>query len=450
MATIALYADKLNQMPGLVRDMKKAVTDYRSELSSLRKKTLQINRSICNLDDVAASIQASTQTQDEKADALDALDRKNEQFIADAVRIDNEVAELVRQRKDDFYGKYSYLKPECEKNGWEKFCDKCKKVKEWCKEHWKLLVTIVIVAAAVAVIVFFPAAAPIIVCMAKGAIFGALLGGAVGGTLSLLMGNSFLDGLESGAFGGAVGGILAGGMAFAFTGGMAGVSLTFGQTLLIGAGSSAGSSLISDLGDRFIKGADISLGQMAINMIFSAFIGAAFSGVFYGISKGWNALKLRLNSNQGGNKGVVKFTTPKGKPTAENIAQTKAYVKGCNKALKDGAISPTGRVSTKGALRLDASRAARMERSAASAVNKPYLGEAGHVPDTTWTGTGQPHSWLDLSKSVNRSLGRQALKYPIGYQPTKFVFESPLFNVFKFPSTWSSPFGPMFMELIKE
>lgn len=212
MATIALYADKLNQMPGLVRDAKKAVTDFKSELFSLKRKTLQINKNICNVDDVVSSIQTSTQTQDEKAHALDALDRKNEQFIADAVGIDNDVAELVRQRKDDFYRKYSYLKPACEKNGWEKFCEGCKKVTEWCKEYWKLLVTIAIVIAAVAVIVFFPAAAPILLLAAKGAIVGAAVGGLFGGMASLAAGESFWKGFEDGAFSGAISGAIFGGL----------------------------------------------------------------------------------------------------------------------------------------------------------------------------------------------------------------------------------------------
>ena len=41
------------------------------------------------------------------------------------------------------------MKPECEKSRWEKFKDGCKKVGEWCKEHWKAAITIVIVIAAV-------------------------------------------------------------------------------------------------------------------------------------------------------------------------------------------------------------------------------------------------------------------------------------------------------------
>ena len=57
------------------------------------------------------------------------------------------------QNKDDFYDKYDYLKPDCEKSGWEKFCDACKAVGEWCKEHWKLIVTVVLVIIAIVVVV---------------------------------------------------------------------------------------------------------------------------------------------------------------------------------------------------------------------------------------------------------------------------------------------------------
>ena len=46
------------------------------------------------------------------------------------------------------------MKPECEKSRWEKFKDGCKKVGEWCKEHWKeILITVTIVIGAVLVIV---------------------------------------------------------------------------------------------------------------------------------------------------------------------------------------------------------------------------------------------------------------------------------------------------------
>jgi hypothetical protein len=51
-----------------------------------------------------------------------------------------------------------------------------------------------------------------------------------------------------------------------------------------------------------------------------------------------------------------------------------------------------------------------------------YSGQAGHVPDTTWTGEPEPYTWLDLTPRVNASLGGQAVHYPIGYRPTGFEF----------------------------
>lgn len=212
MATIALYANKINQMPGLIKNVKQSVIDYKTELSALKTKTLSINSSVCNLDDVISSIQTSTQTQEDKIASLDTFIQDSEEFISDVVRIDEDVADIVRQRKDDFYEQYYYLKPECEKNGWEKFKDGCKKAGEWCKEHWKLIVTVIIVIAAVVVIVFFPAAAPILLLAAKGAIIGAVSGGLLGGLTSLVSGGSFWEGFEDGAFSGALSGAIFGGL----------------------------------------------------------------------------------------------------------------------------------------------------------------------------------------------------------------------------------------------
>ena len=209
MATIRLYGNKINQMPGLIKDVKKSVNSFKSELSSLRKKVLSVNSSVCNLDDVVSSIQASTQTQERKAEALDAFAKKSEEFISDTYRIDREVGDVVVQLKDDFYKKYSYLKPDSEKNGWEKFCDGCKAVGEWCKEHWKLIATAVIVV--VAVVLLCTGVGGIFGAAALGALLGAGIGGVSGGLDSMANGGSFLEGFENGAFSGAISGAIMGG-----------------------------------------------------------------------------------------------------------------------------------------------------------------------------------------------------------------------------------------------
>lgn len=217
MATISLYANTINQMTGLINEVKKSVTDYRSELSALNRKTLQINKNVCDLDDIVSSVQASSQTQEQKIVSLESFRRDSEQFVEDTVRTDGDVADIIKRRKDDFYNQYYYLKPECEKNNWEKFCDGCKKVGAWCKEHWKIIVTVVLVITAIVVIVCTAGVAlgpiaTILVGAAKGLICGAITGGLLGGLSSVSAGGSFLDGFENGAFTGMLTGALFGGL----------------------------------------------------------------------------------------------------------------------------------------------------------------------------------------------------------------------------------------------
>ena len=123
-----------------------------------------------------------------------------------------------------------------------------------------------------------------------------------------------------------------------------------------------------------------------------------------------------------GKSGPVEFKAPPN-ATQEQIAQMKAYIDGCNDALRLGKLSSTGRISTQGTLRRQASRAARREAQRAQSAGTPYKGHVGHVPDTTWTGTAEPYSWIDLDPIVNTSLGEQSNRYPIGYKPSDFIFK---------------------------
>ena len=95
MATIALYAGKMNQMPSLIGEIRKSVNDYSSELFSLKSKALNIRKSVCDLDDVIGMIQTSTQIQEQKAEALEAFSQKTEEFTAEAARIDEDAAAVV-------------------------------------------------------------------------------------------------------------------------------------------------------------------------------------------------------------------------------------------------------------------------------------------------------------------------------------------------------------------
>ncbi|WP_147264617.1 polymorphic toxin-type HINT domain-containing protein [Streptomyces sp. NBRC 110611] len=107
--------------------------------------------------------------------------------------------------------------------------------------------------------------------------------------------------------------------------------------------------------------------------------------------------------------------------TDKEAKQFAAYVDAANDALKNGHLSPTGRVSTAGSIRREAARMAARERKRAAGAGAPYQGVAGHAPDAMWLGHGTPPTWIDMSKRVNSSLSGQGQRYPVGYKPTKFV-----------------------------
>ena len=115
MATITLYSGKINQMSSLINKAKTSVKSYKSDLKSLKSKVLSIDESICDVDDVISSIKSSTKTQEDKIETLENLKQDINDFISDVVRIDGDAADAINKSKDDFYDKYEYLKPECEK-----------------------------------------------------------------------------------------------------------------------------------------------------------------------------------------------------------------------------------------------------------------------------------------------------------------------------------------------
>ena len=222
MATIELYKDKINSMSNYIEQAKNAVSDFCVDLSALKSKILGINSSVC--DNVVSSISSSSQTQEQQIAGLEATQKQVNAFIDLTINRDNSAADAVSKAKDDFYKEYSYLKPECEKSGWDKFCDGLKKVGDWCKEHWKLIATVVICIAAIALIC--TGVGGILGAAAIGALIGAGSGGLLGGISSVLSGGSFLDGFEEGAFSGAISG--------AIMGGIGGAGALFGKTLTCG------------------------------------------------------------------------------------------------------------------------------------------------------------------------------------------------------------------------
>lgn len=120
--------------------------------------------------------------------------------------------------------------------------------------------------------------------------------------------------------------------------------------------------------------------------------------------------------------GPVIFRHPPN-ATAEEMEQVRAYVENANQALKEGRLSPTGRVAVTRAMRRTANKLAREERNRAAEAGVPYKGVVGHGPDMTWTGKPDFYRPIDMHPRVNSSLGAQSRWYPRGFKPTGFQVE---------------------------
>lgn len=218
MATITLYKDKLNSVSSLINTMVSSVNNLDMQLGALKSTLQGVNSSTYNLDSAVENIRSSSQTEQEKADDLNKLSKEVDNFITVTVNRDQAAKEEINKAKEDFYTKYSYLKPECEKDFIEKVVDTVESAADWCCDHWEVIAAIaavIVVAVVVCVLLGPEALVPLVLNIAKGVLQGALLGGALGGAFSAFMGGDIVKGIKEGALaGGALGALGAVGSAY--------------------------------------------------------------------------------------------------------------------------------------------------------------------------------------------------------------------------------------------
>lgn len=174
MATIALNGTSINFGMGIC-----AFDSLGTAFSSAKKTTGGLQKAIGNLitkidlAKTAAKVETAqteaknAKTREEtKESSLTLAYDKLDTLINDVGTVDNKVSTKVSAEKNDFYKKYEYLKPECEKSlkekikdGFKSFCDKVVEIVggfvEWCKEHWKeLLIGLVCIVIGALITVF--------------------------------------------------------------------------------------------------------------------------------------------------------------------------------------------------------------------------------------------------------------------------------------------------------
>lgn len=354
MATIALQGDTFNLVFGsgafetiasVFSSSKKSSSGLSGVIGALKTK-IDLASVSTNVESSQTEVQKADTCETTKANALTVAYGKLEAFVNNIGTIDIKAAAKVRERKNDFYARYSYLKPECEKTKAEQraarrqavkdfFCDIgeaivgfVSDVIEWCKEHWKELIVGLAFIVVGALITVFTAGTTTGLWVAFGT---ALLKGMAAATISAVIGGTINAGCTyyqcskagfshetamknaKNAFGdGAATGFMTGGISFgigeavkAGTIAISGKSIplagksfwrSVGKGTLFGATTnSITSSITSAIKYWFNNG---TLKESGKTIFKDAVCGAISGGIFGGITGGvsWNKTMAHNNS----------------------------------------------------------------------------------------------------------------------------------------------------------
>ena len=115
MATITLYKEKINGVGSLLADIIKSSNNLNAQLGTLKNTLQGVDSSTCDLQDAVDSISSSSKSEKEKVEDLKRLNSRLTEFIEMTTGRDASAKSEIERAKEDFYTKYKYLKPECEK-----------------------------------------------------------------------------------------------------------------------------------------------------------------------------------------------------------------------------------------------------------------------------------------------------------------------------------------------
>lgn len=195
-------------------NVKQKSSNLVSSLKSLKDKVNNVV-AVANAETSGNSISQTVNNvvnrEESKKSNLSVAYEKLDKLLSEAVSVDNKAAEKINQLKNDFYKKYSYLKPECEKGLfekikdylWDKVCKIAKviadiavKVFDWLKKHWvELLIGLTCIVIGALITVLTGGAATFLAAFAAG-LAKAVLFSAITGAISGVA--TFLGGLLTG------------------------------------------------------------------------------------------------------------------------------------------------------------------------------------------------------------------------------------------------------------
>lgn len=320
MATICIAGDSMNIMFGMgtfseiSTSFKKAVDSADNLSGAIKQLKTKIDLATVGTD--VSSSQTAAETAEkrevENHGALSNAYQKLEEFINDVGQVDSKVAGKIRERKNDFYSRYEWLRPECEKpeekkdlfdyaqDLWNWGCEKVDKVCTWIKDHWEEIVTIVV--ASIVVIVFA------IGSILTGGLLSAVLAGVAWGVGSQLAGDLIFSAIKGDLqvsswqeyIGAGIGGAIGGACGYWADGLLKAKKLgKFGEFMLRDVAETASSTIIGQTLSNFTGGEKRTSYQILSNTVFNIATSKLFN--FELETMGINKLFEEIGDNFGSN-----------------------------------------------------------------------------------------------------------------------------------------------------
>lgn len=148
--------------------------NYQSSLNELKHTAESVDSSTCSLEDTINDIADSSESEKDKVEKIQQLNRKIENFVNTAVRKEKSARDEIIRKKNDFYKKYKNLKPDSEKSYLQRVCEKgievARAINNWIEEHLDIIIAAYIILVAVVICVFCPAAVIAIIGVIAGAL----------------------------------------------------------------------------------------------------------------------------------------------------------------------------------------------------------------------------------------------------------------------------------------
>ena len=440
----------------------KSTGTLKDSLASLKKQIDSVS-SLVDVEDSSANLQAAKEREETKVGALSLAYDKIEEYMAKVERVDQDAQSEIRRLKENFYKRYYYLKPDCEKTKKELAKDWVKGkieafgewianigeaiknivvgIVDWVKKNWKELVIglAVIVVGAIITVLLSPAAGAVFWQAVGATIFKGLIvagiSAAVSGTISFgvtlyqakkaglgtkeafgyaaqAFGDGLAHGFMTGAFSFAVGSLVnIGAQAFMGKSMLQSSSLlgSIGKGAMYGAVTEGTTSTVVTTLEYFVENGTLEGG---FEVIFQSMISGVISGTITGGIMGGKQFKPQESIDVRGNSNKpidIELKFKEGWTKAQR-AEAKAKVKALSKAT-----------TVKTTVDRSGTSAASRYSSAYGAEVIPSGYDVDHIIDLQLGGIDDVSNMKPIDKSVNRSLGVQ-IKNAIQDYPDGPVF----------------------------